>query len=114
MSNYTMQKRYSTPCRVLKPTTKKINGCVVKTYEEGDVFFASVKSYGGTDTIINNVYVIQDTLSIETFYREEIKSNCKVKLLDDNTEWEIINTPEQIDREKKIILFKVKRINPNG
>lgn len=100
-----------TPCRILTPTNEKINGCVVKSYKEGDVFFASIKSYGGTDTTINNVFVIQDTLSVESFYRQEIKSNCKLKLLDDDSLWEIINTPEMIDREKKIILFKVKRIN---
>lgn len=111
MSSYAMQKRYSTPCRVLIPTEKKINGCVIKTYEEGDVFFASIKSYGGTETILNNVYVIQDTLSIETFFREDIKSNCKIKILDDDSEWEVINNPEMIDRENKILTFKVKRIN---
>lgn len=106
-----MQKRYFTPCKVLTPTEKRVNGCIVKTYEEGDVFFASVKSYGGTETILNNVYVIQDTLSIETFFREDIKSNCKIRLLDENSDWEILNTPEMINREKKIITFKVKRIN---
>lgn len=109
--SYTMQERYTTPCRVLTPTTTKINGVVTKTYIEGKVFFASVKAYGGTETTINNVYVIQDTLSIETFYRTDIKGDCQLELLDDNSKWEILNTPEQIDREKKIMTFKVKRIN---
>lgn len=111
MSNYTMQERYQTPCRVLTVKESKINGIVKKEYTEGDVFFASVKSYGGTETVINNVFVIQDTLSIETYYRDDIKSECMLELLDDNSKWEILNTPEQIDREKKIIAFKVKKIN---
>lgn len=109
--SYTMQERYSTPCRMLKAKMEKINGIVKKTYTEGDVFFASVKSYGGTETTINNIYVIQDTLNIETYYREDIKAENELELLDDNSRWEILNTPEQIDREKKIITFKVKRIN---
>lgn len=108
---YDMQNRYTTPCRMLKPTMEKINGVVVKKYTEGDLFFASVKAYGGSEGIINNVYVIQDTLTIETFYREDIKGDCQLQLLDDNSIYEILNTPEQIDREKKIITFKVKRIN---
>lgn len=108
---YEMQERYSTPCQILKAARKKINGVVAKSYEEGDVFFASVKSYGGSEAIINNVYTIQDTLTIETFYRQDIKSDCRIKLLDDDTIWEILNTPEQIDREHKTLTFKVKRIN---
>ena len=109
--SYTIQERYTTPCRMLIPKLSKINGVVSKEYTNGELFFASVKSYGGTDTTINNVYVIEDTLNIETFYREDIKSDCQLELLDDNSKWEILNTPEQIDREKKIITFKVKRIN---
>lgn len=106
-----MQNRYSTPCRVLTPTTAKVNGVTTKTYTEGNVFFASVKAYGGTETTLNNVFVIQDTLSIETYYRTDIKGDCQLELLDDNSKWEILVTPEMIDREKKIITFKVKRIN---
>ncbi len=109
--SYTMQERYTTPCRMLKATSQKINGVVKKTFTEGDVFFASVKAYGGTETILNNVFVIQDTLSIETYYREDIKAENELELLDDNSRWEILNTPEKIDRENKIITFKVRRIN---
>lgn len=111
MSSYTMQERYSTPCRVLIPSVEKINGVVTKTYKEGKVFFASVKAYGGTESVLNNVFVIQDTLTIETFYREDVKGDCKLQLMDDFSIWEILNTPEQIDREKKTITFKVRRIN---
>lgn len=112
--SYTIQERYQTPCRVLIPQISKINGVVKKDYTEGEVFFASVKAYGGTESVINNVFVIQDTLSIETYYRQDIKGDCLLELLDDNSKWEILNTPEQIDREKKTITFKVKRYNPKA
>ena len=109
--SFTIQNRYSTPARVLIPKTEKINGVVTKTYDEGSVFFCSAKSYGGTETIINNVFVIQDTLEIECFYREDIKGDCKLRLLDDNTDWEILTTPEIIERQKKTLKFKVRKIN---
>lgn len=108
---YNIQSRYDTPAYLLISVNKKINGVVVKIYEDKDIIFISAKSYGGTEKIINNVYVIEDTLEIETFYREDIKSNCRIRLLDDGTEWEIINTPEIIDRRKKTLKFKVRRIN---
>lgn len=109
--SFTIQNRYSTPARVLTPKTEKINGVVTKTYEDGSVFFCSAKSYGGTETTINNVFVIQDTLEIECFYREDIKGDCKLRLLDDNSDWEILNTPEIIGREMKTLKFKVRKIN---
>lgn len=108
---YRIQSRYETPAYLLVATSKKINGVTTKYYEQKDIIFLSAKSYGGTEKIINNVYVIEDTLEIETFYREDIKADCRIKLLDDDSEWEIINSPEIIDRKKKTLRFKVKRIN---
>ena len=107
---YQIQTRYETPCRVLKAKSEKVNGVVVKSYEAGDVFFCSAKAYGGTEGTRDNLLVIEDTLTIETYFREDIKSDCLLELLDDNSKWEILNTPEQINREKKTLNFKVRRI----
>ena len=90
--------------------TTKINGVVKKTFTELDNFFCSAKSYGGTEKVINDKYVIEDTMQIETWYRPDIVSGCRIKLLDDNSEWEILNTPEDIDRRHQFLVFKVKRI----
>ena len=101
---------YNVQAQVLTATTKKINGVTTKTFVEGVMFRCSCKAYGGTEKIINDKYVIEDTQIIETWFNPDITSNCRIKLLDDNSEWEIISPPENIDRLNKWTKFKVKRV----
>lgn len=82
----------------------------MKVFTNGDQIWVSAKSYGGTEKIINNQYAIIDTLNVETWYRSDIKSGDRIVLLDDNSEWEILNTPEDIDRRHQYLKFKVQRI----
>lgn len=98
------------PALILQGSYEKVNGVNTKTYSEGDKIFVSAKSYGGTEKVVNGVYVIEDTLTIETWYRPDITSADGLRLLDDNSEWEIINTPEDIERRHQFLKFKVKRI----
>lgn len=101
---------FSTPAKLLIPTQTKINGIITKSYTEGETIYVSAKSYGGTENFTNNILTIIDTMVIETWYNPNITSDCKLKLLDDNSEWEIISTPENIDRRNQYLKFKIKRI----
>lgn len=100
---------FNVPAYIMKASWSKVNGVNVKTFTQGDLIYVSAKSYGGTEKIINNQYVIADTLVIETWYRPDIASDDALKLLDDNSEWEIINTPEDIERRHQYLKFKVQR-----
>lgn len=106
---YRPSSNFNVKAIILIPTIEKINGVNVKSYTEDEEFFCSAKSYGGTEKVIDDKYVIEDTLNIETWYNPKITSECKIKLLDDNSEWEILNTPENIERKNVYIKFKVKR-----
>lgn len=108
---YRPSSNFNVKAIILIPTIKKINGVNVKSYTEDEGFFCSAKSYGGTEKVIDDKYVIEDTLNIETRYNPKITSECKIKLLDDNSEWEIISPPENIDRRNKFLKFKLKKIN---
>lgn len=108
--SYKPKQPFNVPCQLLTSTTTKVNGVTKKTYTAGIDFFASVKSYGGTDTVINDKYVIEDTLVIETWFHPDIVSSSQVQLLDDDSIWEVMNTPENIDRTNKFLKFKVKRV----
>lgn len=109
MANYKPSLPFNVPARIMKGTFEKINGVNVKTFTEGDLIWVSAKSYGGTEKVVNDNYVIVDTLSIETWFRPDITSEDNIQLLDDNSEWEILNTPENIDRRNQYLKFKVKR-----
>lgn len=100
---------FNVPVILLVPETKKVNGVTTKTFTEGECFFVSAKSYGGTEKVINNQYVVEDTMVIESWYYPEIKSDCRIRFAD-GSEWEIINTPENISMMNKYLRFKVRRV----
>lgn len=110
---YQRQNNFNVRAIILKSEYKKINGVTTKVYNAGDEIFISAKSYGGTEKTIDDKLVIEDTMIVETWYRPDITSDCNIKLLDDNSEWEILNTPENIERKNKYLKFKIRRIKGN-
>lgn len=107
---YRPTQPFNVPVKILIPTTRKVNGINQKTFADGDTFFCSARSFGGTEKVINNVYVIEDTMKIETYYRPDITADSRIKLLDDDSEWEIISNPENIERKNQFLSFKVRSI----
>lgn len=107
---YRPAQPFNVAAQILTATTRKVNGINQKTFVDGDTFFCSARSFGGTERVINNVYVVEDTMQIETYYRPDITADCHIKLLDDLSEWEIISDPENIERRNQFLVFKVKRV----
>lgn len=108
---YRPKQPFNVPAQLLIYTSEKINGVMKKSFVDDITFFCSAKSYGGTEKVINDKYVIEDTTEIECWYDPKITSGCRIRLLDDNSEWEIITPPENIDRRNQFLKFKIKRIN---
>lgn len=100
-----------TPIKLLAPMgTEKYNGVTKNTYPtDGDVIFVNWKAYGGTETTVNGVYSILDTALITTWYRPDIKANCRL-LREDGAIYEIITEPENIEMQNRILSFKVERV----
>lgn len=107
---YTPSSLFSTPALILTAEYHKVNGVNTKVFVEGDMIYVSAKSYGGTEREVNGRLVIEDTLQIETWYRPDITSKDCIRLLDDGSEWEIMNEPENIERRNQFLKFKVRRI----
>ncbi len=107
---YQPQVPFTVPAMHLKRTTKKVNGVNQETFTEGGMFFCSAKSYGGTEKTVNGVYVIEDTWTIDTWYNPAFKKGDRVRFLDDMTEFEVLASPENINRRGQYMRFKVSRI----
>lgn len=107
--SYRPTSLFSVPAQVLKGEYKKANGVDTKTFTDGDGIFVSAKSYGGSEREVNGRLVIEDTMQVETWYRPDITSVDGIRLLDDGSEWEIINNPENIERRNQWLRFKVRR-----
>lgn len=113
---YRPKDNFNVPMKLLIPTKKYTTGVLKKSYpkieevEDSYIFFGSFKTFGGTENTVNGVYSVISTANVETWYRDDIKSDCRIVCLDDMSEWEIINRPENIERRNQFLKFKVKEI----
>lgn len=107
---YQPQVPFNVPALHLKRTITKINGVNQTTYTEKEIFYCSAKSYGGTEKIVNGVYVVEDTWQIDTWYNSDFGKGDRIRFLDDQTEFEVLATPENINRRGQYMRFKVVRI----
>jgi hypothetical protein len=99
-----------TPVKLLKPTYTAHNGVNRAAYPaDGDVLFVNWKTYGGTETTVNGVYSVLDTADVTTWYRPDITAGCRL-LREDNTVFEIISAPENVDGQNVFCTFKVERV----
>lgn len=104
---------FSTPLILLVPTQNKSLGVHSKTYpdvEDGIKIFGTFKTYGGTEKNVDGVYSIVDTAVVETWYRPDITSDCVIVIAGTDERYEILNTPENINRRNQFLTFKVQRI----
>ena len=111
MSEYRPSEPFTVPVMLLIPTEQKVKGVKVNAYPDtGEVFFCSFKTYGGTEKVVNDVLVVEDTANVETWYRPDIVSKCRIKLPDTGEVYEIIGKPENINMRNKYLKFKVRAV----
>lgn len=124
MSSFTLNITNPIPLVLLIPTYKNISGVANKVYptikealadldEKGNsinLFFGSFKTYGGTEKNVNGIYSIEDTANIETWYRPDIRSNCRIAVANTEAIYDILGEPENINMRNQFLKFKVKRV----
>ena len=104
---------FPTPLILLKPINNNALGVNAKTLpdiKDGILIFGSFKSYGGTERIVDGIYSIVDTAVVETWYRPDITSDCIIVVAGTNEKYQILNTPENIERRNQFLKFKVQRV----
>lgn len=102
---------YSTAVELLIPTYSTVKGVPTKTFPvEGIIINCSWKTYGGTETNNNDVYTVVDTANVETWYRPDIKSDCRLKVLSTGDVYEIKGKPENVNMRNQYIRMKVQAI----
>lgn len=107
--SYKPKEPFTTQLGLYNPTYSSKKGVTVKSdYEFVDVINASFKTYGGTESIVNDVLAVIDTANIETWYRPDIQSNSRIKLNDKF--YELIGEPENIELRNQYLKFKVRGV----
>lgn len=110
MAKYLPNLPFNVSAVHLKRHTTKVNGVNQEHFTEGATFSCSAKSYGGTEKVVNGVYVVEDTWQIDTWYNPDFGKGDKIRFLDDNREYEILASPESINRAGQFMRFKVVAI----
>ena len=112
------------PLLVLVPTYEKKLGVTTPVYMTAQealedlgpdgkskwMFYGSFKTYGGTETYSDDLWVIKDTATIETWFRPDIKSDCRIYVPATGAMYDIINEPENIGMRNQFLKFKCMRL----
>ena len=102
---------YSTAIELYIPTYTTVKGVQVKAYPaQGIRLNCSFKTYGGTETSVNDAYSVVNTAHVETWYRPDIAADCMIKVLQTGQTYEVINQPENIDMRNQFCRFKVQSV----
>lgn len=110
MANYRPEGPFNVPMFLFIPETKTKKGVTTKVYsEKGELIYCSFRTFGGTERTSNDVLVIEDTAVIETWFRDDITSDCIVKDVN-NKKYEILGTPENINMRNQILRFKIRAV----
>lgn len=105
---YRPKEPFNTRLELLNPTSSVIKGVTVNTYEVVGEINCSFKSYGGTETTVNDLYSVEDTANVETWYRPDITSASRFKLGSDV--YEVMGRPENIDLRNQFLKFKIRAV----
>lgn len=110
MAEYRPNGPFNVPMFLFVPTTTTTKGSTKKIYsDEGELIYCTFRTFGGTERTNNDVLVIEDTAIIETWFRPDIKSDCKFKDTD-GVEYEVLGTPENINKRNQYLRFKIKAV----
>lgn len=108
--SYRPSEPYCTPVELFNPTYETVKGVTNKVYpEKGELIFCSFKTYGGTESTVNDQLTVVDTANVETWYRPDITSASMIKL--GNREYEVMGEPEDIEQRHQFLKFKVRGVN---
>lgn len=101
---------YNTPAILINPSGSTVSKGVKKNEypEEGELIFVSFRTFGGTETVSNGQIVVENTGTVETWYRPDITSTSRLMI--GGLVYEILGTPENIGMKNRNLVFKVRAV----
>lgn len=107
---YKLSAPLSVALTLMVPSYETALGVAKKVYTDAGRINGSFRSFGGTEREVNGVLSVEDTAVVETWYRPDIKADCRIKVLENGNEYEILGVPEDIEMRHQILRFKVRRV----
>lgn len=113
MARFRFTEPLAVPMMLLIPTYQTVKGVPKKAFpdvSEGIRINGSFRTYGGTERDVNGLYSVENTAIIETWYRPDIKSDCRIAVLSTGKVYEILGEPENISLRNQFIRMKVTHV----
>lgn len=108
---YKPQSPFTVPFKIGTPTETVIKGITKKSYTESKtIYFGTFKTFGGTESVKDGIYSVIDTATLETWYTPELKAECSVHLLESGEVYEVIGTPEDIEKRHQYMKARLQVI----
>lgn len=113
MANFKPKAPFNVAMKLLVPVTVQQYGVSKKTFsdpETSEMFFGSFRTFGGTESMKDDVYTIVNTATINTWYRPDITADCEIYLCETEQIYDIIADPEDIDQRHQYLQLKVQKV----
>lgn len=107
------QMPFDVAMKLLIPTETKVKGTTKKEFPSPDnapLINGSFRTFGGTENFSNDVYMVFNTAWIDTWYRPDITSDCRIYICGTGETFEIITSPEDIGMRHQYMQFKVQKV----
>lgn len=110
MARYKLTAPLSVPMVLLIPTYSTAYGVRTKTFPavaNGITIFGSFRTFGGTERDVNGVYSVENTATMETWFRPDIASDCRIYLPASGKTYDILGEPENIEMRNQYLRCKL-------
>ncbi len=112
MDQYRPAKKFNTPMYLYVVTDYKESvGVKIPVHAEtGILFWGSFATYGGTERTVNDVMVVEDTATVETYYRPEFTAGARVALANSGKLYDIVGEPENVEQRNLYTIMKLTAV----
>lgn len=110
MAQFKLSAPLNVPLMLLLPKYTNSVGVDVKTYpniNDGVLIFGSFRTFGGTERDVDGIYSIENTATVETWFRPDIKSNCRIGVPQTGAVYDILGEPENIKMRNQYLRLKL-------
>lgn len=108
MARFRLSGPLVVPAFLKKPILKAAYGVKEKQYGPPEQINVNFKTYGGTELAINGLLGVENTATVETWYRPDITSDCR--LVVNGVNYEVLGQPEDIELRHQYLRIRVKAI----
>jgi hypothetical protein len=113
MAQFRLASPLNVPLMLLIPTYSKKFAVESKSYpdmSDGILIYGNFRTFGGTERDVNGVYSIENTATVETWFRPDIKSNCRIGVPQTGQVYDILGEPENVGMRNQYLVLKLLEV----